>query len=352
MMTGFFLCGLNEYKRQIELQKSFQKHSEQVNSILRRIEKTNSNENSFEENARCRMRLLLLMPLVEVAWADGRVTRREMDVIINAADVYGLVDNVGGYSELMERLLSRPAPQTIGRVWRELHNLLCGLPRSERNKLMFCLISQAKFVAEQSSESMIGFLRGERICEDENLALRAVVEQFNKIRKAAENTNESVIETPVSQTEKPRETGIEKDSGFSIANREDYEKLIPVVPLVKTAWAEGRITKKERYLIFEAAARHGIKPDSTSYKRLCEWLELHPTDEFFEYALGDLTESWKNLDADEKKQRKFDILSDCTKIAEASGGSKKFPAGGMKICDEEIAVVKRIAQKISSADAV
>lgn len=334
MMNAIFLRGLSEYKRQIEMQKAFEKHTERVDAILRKVE----DNNRLNENERCRMSLLLLMPLVEVAWADGRISRREMDVIVKAADVYGLVDSVGGYRELIERLLTRPAPQTVGRMWQDFHDFLSKINEDERNTINFCLLSQSKFVAEQSSDSVIAFLRGERICEDEQNTLKAIAEQLKTAKAAAEKRAELDRKT----------SAIEQPSGVKL----DDENLIPLVPLVKTAWAEGRITKRERQLIFEAAARMGINPDTASYKRLSEWLELHPTDEFYDYALGKLTQSWKNLDADEKKERRVALLSECTKIAEASGGSKNFPAGGTRICEEEIAAVKRIANRIGATDAV
>ena len=128
---------------------------------------------------------------------------------------------------------------------------------------------------------------------------------------------------------------------------EDYGKLIPLVPLVKTAWAEGRVTRRERHLIFEAAARMDIKPGTSAHRRLTEWLELHPTAEFYEHALDILQMRWKTLDADEVNRHRFDLLSDCTRVAEASGGTKSFASGGAKICDEEIAVVKHIAKKLN-----
>lgn len=334
MMNAIFLRGLSEYKRQIEMQRAFEEHTERIDSILRKVE----DGNRLNENERCRMSLLLLMPLVEVAWADGRISRREMDVIVKAADGYGLVDNVGGYRELIERLLTRPAPQTVGRMWQDFHDFLSKIDEEDRRTISFCVLAQAKFVAEQSSDSVIAFLRGERVCEDEQNTLKAIAEQLKRAKAAAEKRAE--LDQKTSAIEHPPTVKLED------------ENLIPLVPLVKTAWAEGRITKRERHLIFEAAARMGIKPNTDSYKRLSEWLELHPTDEFYEYALGKLTQSWKNLDADEKKERKSALISECTKIAEASGGSKNFPAGGMRICEEEVAAVKRIAKRIGAADAV
>ena len=135
------------------------------------------------------------------------------------------------------------------------------------------------------------------------------------------------------------------------ADSNGFDELLALVPLVKTAWAEGRVTRRERHIIFETARRRGVKPGSAAYRRLSEWLELHPTDEFYDSALSVLRSRWLRLGGEEKERRRFALLDDCTRVAEASGGSRNFPAGGAKICDEEIAAVKRIARKLNGAAA-
>lgn len=95
----------------------------------------------------------------------------------------------------------------------------------------------------------------------------------------------------------------------------------------------------------------GIKPGTAAHRKLTEWLELHPTEEFYDSSLEVLREHWQQLDADEKNRRKYDLLADCTRIAEASGGSKDYAAGGGRICDEEIIAVKTIARKLNDSSA-
>jgi hypothetical protein len=43
------------------------------------------------------------------------------------------------------------------------------------------------------------------------------------------------------------------------------------------------------------------------------------------------------------------LISQCTLVAEVSGGDSNFPAGGKRICDEEITAVKQIARILSGA---
>lgn len=359
-MQNFFRRGIKEYQRQIGLKESFAIQTERLKSIIESIKWS-----SFEQQPtnrrllRPQANLLMLFPLIEIAWADGRVSRRESDAIFKIAKNYCLTDDETSMCELLENLTSRPIPQTVGRKWQDFRNLLQNLSELEREEIAFCLEVQTQFVAEQNSDNLLAFLRGERVSSSEKEMLQIVMEQLkNALAEARlnEKRNEiQALEKAANEAQKEIEPTFVHDS-FDDSELEtiyeEYDRLVPLVPLVKTAWAEGRITKRERHLVFEAAARMGIKPNTAAHKRLAEWLELHPTEEFYDSSLEVLREHWQQLDADEINRRKFDLLADCTLIAEASGGSKNFPAGGGKICDEEILAVKSIARKLSAAATV
>lgn len=351
-MNAIFQRGFNEYKRQISIRKSFTHQTERLRAILKSADKSNAGTSS-DRTEFCERSLLLLMPLVEIAWADGRVTRRETDAILRAADAYGLFRNEAGYRELMERLLSRPAPPAVERMWQDFRHFLENLSERARQTIIFGLLAQAEFVAQQNSDSVIAFLHGAKISQSEQEALRLVADQLEKAKEAAEaaDLRKAVAVSSEKEEQLMKYEAFAADGFFrknEAVTLDDYGKLIPLVPLVKTAWAEGRITKRERRLIFEAAARMGIEPDTANHKRLSEWLELHPTEEFYVESLERLNADWKNLPEEERVLRRLDLLSDCVNIAEASGGAKNFPSGGARVCDEEFAAVKRIAQKLNA----
>jgi uncharacterized tellurite resistance protein B-like protein len=360
-MNTFFRRSISEYQRQIGLKESF---AIQTRRLRETIESGGWNDYGDLPDDDCRrlrrhLRLLLLFPLIEIAWADGRVTRRESDAIVEVAEAYGFFKDDADYSELLERLTFRPAPQTAAQVWQDFHCLFENLAEFDRQNIAFCLNVQVRFVAEQSSDNLISFLRGERVCQNEQEVLQTVkrrLENALATAEAVEKDQNDVFATEQTADETRQTDALiadfYSDEAELEATLEDYSKLVPLVPLVKTAWAEGRVTKRERHLVFEAARRMGIKPDTAAHRRLAEWLELHPTDEFYDSALGVLQQRWQTLDADEKSRRKFDLLSDCARIAEASGGGKNFPSGGARICNEEIAVVKHIARKLNVASAV
>jgi len=353
-MSSFLVHGFREYQRHIGMKKAFVEWAERLKTIVMSVDKKVSGDEPAERARVYNHSSLLLLPLVEIAWSDGRVTRGELDPIVQAAEVYGLVETSDGYRDLMEYLLSRPAPPKVEAMWDAFGELLKDLPNDSRKLLTSGLLSQAQFVAEQGSDSVIEFLRGERISKNQEEALQFLANQLEKAKEAAVEADIKKIVAARLETENIKR-GVEEpavnDDYFpeaeSMATLDDYAQLIPLVPLVKTAWAEGRVTKRERRLVFEAAERMGIESGSTAHQRLTDWLELHPTEEFYDHALDMLHQRWRTADTDETSRRRFDLLADCTRIAEASGGSKDFPAGGTKICDEEIAVVESIAQKLT-----
>ena len=359
-MNTFFRRGINEYQRQIGLKESFAFQTERLQTALESGDLTGSAEFSVDRDESLRgIKQLLLFPLIEIAWADGRVKRSESNAILQVAEAYGLVKDEAGYSEIIEKLISRPVPQAVVQMWQDYQSFFERLPEFERQNIVFCLAVQAQFVAEQSSDNLVGFLRGERVCQDEKEALRIFARQLENLPSAAKSLEENRNAVLLAEEEA---NGVQLGAASLAANNfgdceleatlDDYGKLLPLVPLVQTAWAEGRITRRERHLVFEAAARQGIQPDTTAHLRLSEWLTLHPTDEFYDSAMDVLQQQWKTLDADENSRRKSDLLGACTRIAEASGGARDFPSGGVRICNEEIAVVKLIAQRLRSKESI
>lgn len=352
-MNTFFRRGYNEYKRQVELKRSFARQTRKIKSIVgARNRWTKSPLDGLEVQEKS---LLLLFPLVEVAWADGRVSRREMDAITHAAAAYGLIGNPAGYRELMERLLSRPVPSAVEELWRDLRHFLENVSRRERQDVVSALLGQVRFVAEQSSDSVIRFIRGERICGDERDALQRISTQLEDLKATADG-QQKALAAPQSVEKKLYLSRSMKLFGSSsggspepekISHDRDMSKLLPLVPLVKVAWAEGRITRREREMIFEAAQRMGVEPGGSAHRRLSEWFDLHPTDDFYTQSLDQLREEFHKLPGEQRALRRLDLISDCINVAEASGGTTRFPAGGTRICDEEKAAVKRIASKLN-----
>ena len=122
-----------------------------------------------------------------------------------------------------------------------------------------------------------------------------------------------------------------------------------MLPLIKVAWADGRITKRERQLIFDSLFDLGVEPTNDNLQLLLKWLELKPEDEFFEASMAKLRTGLEKLGPDARSDKKYSLLSRCTLVAEASGGDTTDASGGTKICREEVETVKHIARLLSRA---
>jgi hypothetical protein len=106
------------------------------------------------------------------------------------------------------------------------------------------------------------------------------------------------------------------DLGFT----PDTVVLLPMVPIVEMAWAEGGITRAERDLILPFARRRGIEEGSAADHLLTEWLTNRPAEAMFHGARRLIRAV---LDAGFAQAVDFnadDLVKHCEDIASASGG--------------------------------
>lgn len=318
-MNGFLQNTSSELLETANFTEDLKNRNRRIYKILKNLN-TKANDEDF---------LVLLMPLIEVAWADGEISPPETAAILSVAQSYGLTDRDEIYAKLLKQISVRPTSEILENAWKRIHLFLRRLAPQNIESIGRTILLQSKFVANQSPIN----LRDEGVCADELSIIQKISEELKKIKLAGErNLGKS--------------RNAKHSKSYPLFSAPYFEKLLPLVPLVKVAWAEGRITNRERQIVFSAAERNGITPENNLYRKLADWLELHPTDDFYNESLEYLRLSWQNLDAEERNLRFLDILSDCALIAEASGGNSKFQAGGPRICDEEFAAVKRVAEKL------
>jgi hypothetical protein len=124
----------------------------------------------------------------------------------------------------------------------------------------------------------------------------------------------------------------------------DTISLLPLVPVVQVAWAEGGITAAERDLIVRLARSRGIAPGSAADDQLMQWLTTRPADALFARAGGLIramldsgSEQTGDLSAD-------DLVKQSEAIAAASGGM----LGLGRISAEERALLARIANDLKA----
>jgi len=111
-------------------------------------------------------------------------------------------------------------------------------------------------------------------------------------------------------------------------------KLLPLVPALEMAWAEGGVTDAERKMVVDVARGRGIEEGSTADRQLADWLDRGPEEGVFRRAgrlISALFESGGRFELTPD-----DILKSCEAIAEASGGSIRDSARVVRgTCDAQ-----------------
>lgn len=97
---------------------------------------------------------ITLVPLVEMAWADGKMDRKEREAILKGADAQGVETGSDAFALLQDWLEHRPPPRLLA-AWRDYVGALCDemLPE-DRKQLKKEVLARARAVAEAAG----GFL--------------------------------------------------------------------------------------------------------------------------------------------------------------------------------------------------
>jgi hypothetical protein len=96
--------------------------------------------------------------------------------------------------------------------------------------------------------------------------------------------------------------------------------LLPLVPVLRIAWAEGGITGAERDLLLRLARSRGIPEGSEADQQLAAWMSQQPDESVFARA-GRLIRAMLDSRSPETSDLSADHLVEyCEQIAAASGG--------------------------------
>jgi len=122
----------------------------------------------------------------------------------------------------------------------------------------------------------------------------------------------------------------------------DTVALLPLVPVVQVAWAEGGVTPAERSLIVKLARARGIAEASAADLQLDDWLHRRPSEDVFARATRLISAMLavpgpQQLNAD-------DLVKHCESIATASGGI----FGLNKVSPDERQLLASIAQQLKA----
>jgi hypothetical protein len=122
--------------------------------------------------------------------------------------------------------------------------------------------------------------------------------------------------------------------------------LLPLVPVLELAWAEGGITPAERQMLVSLARSRGIAEGTAADRQLTAWMATQPAPEVFAKAgrlISALLSSGsgvaQGLTADQ-------LVSYCEQIASASGGLLGLPIRAISM--EERTLISRIASDLQA----
>ena len=119
----------------------------------------------------------------------------------------------------------------------------------------------------------------------------------------------------------------------------DTVDLLPFVPLIQVAWAEGGVSDAERKLVTRLARSRGITEGSAADRQLTDWLENRPSAEVFARAMRLYA---RCLHPRAAAMTADDLVKYSENIAEASGGI----FGLNKISGEERALLAVLAKEL------
>lgn len=117
---------------------------------------------------------LSLYPLVAMAWADGKVDRPERDVVLRAAEGFGMQPDELSYQLLDGWLAEAPDPELLTAWKRYVRGLADGLGDEWKQVLEDEILR----LAEQVAAATGGFLALDKISSREYAVLRELRETF------------------------------------------------------------------------------------------------------------------------------------------------------------------------------
>jgi hypothetical protein len=96
--------------------------------------------------------------------------------------------------------------------------------------------------------------------------------------------------------------------------------LLPLVPILQVAWAEGGVSDAERKLLVDLARARGIDAGSAADGQLAAWMERRPAADVFAKATRLIRAMLDNTGGERGDLRAEDVIKYAESIAAASGG--------------------------------
>jgi hypothetical protein len=120
--------------------------------------------------------LLHVVPLVQMTWADGSVSMRERDLIIEAARARGIESGSAADHTLRGWLATRPSDELFATTLRAIGAMMASRPEAERAASEKDLVSYLSSIASASG-GVLGF---GKVTDEERAVLARVTQELGK----------------------------------------------------------------------------------------------------------------------------------------------------------------------------
>jgi hypothetical protein len=127
-------------------------------------------------------RLLHLVPLVQVAWAEGHVTKRERERILEVAGLRGVAEGTPAHQQLTAWLDRRPSDEFFEKTLRIIRHLMQAMFPRERAASRNNLVSYCLSVAAASG-GLLGL--GNKVSDKEQEVLERIAAELEREHQEA-----------------------------------------------------------------------------------------------------------------------------------------------------------------------
>jgi hypothetical protein len=142
-----------------------------------------------------------------------------------------------------------------------------------------------------------------------------------ELRKASGMTDEAVL-----------------DKLVALGLRANTIAALSLVPLIFVAWADGSVQDNERNAILQGAHGKGLESGTDGYELLTTWLQKKPTDELFDAWEGYIKALASQLNDEQNRLLKNQIVGFAKMVATSAGGILGFG----KVSGSEEKVLERV----------
>lgn len=125
--------------------------------------------------------LLHVVPLVQMAWAEGHVSMRERDLIIEAARARGIESGSAADQLLAGWLATRPSDELFATTLRAIRAMLASRPEAERDASGRDLVSYLTSIASASG-GVLGF---GSVSDEERAMLKRITQELEQAHPSA-----------------------------------------------------------------------------------------------------------------------------------------------------------------------